>query len=239
MSHESSHRAPDASASSREHVSFSIEINTVQAQEEYEQGNNEYMLLGEKSHPVLFYRESLGLGASFYVYRYRDRWEFQVILDGQKAAEFILRQKPDRLMIEHRLVRPESKRAGINGTLLLQKTEAYVRFLQTTGCLDGLTMLGIDAGQKEVIEWARKNGFRFQTQSAQDEFERLSRGEIAGYRLDVTESFQTEGIYRRGYMMKEDQYEAWKAENEKRVQTGQEPLAAGIMAVRFSLEKDI
>lgn len=229
-----------------EHIPFPIHIDMHLAQAMCREANEAYVFEGQQK-PVCYYQELLAEKIDYRVYRYKDTWEFQLIDHRHKTAELVFHDNEHRLELTHRLVRPESKQRGVTGTVFLQKTEAYLRFLRERQLVDAEKPLGLNAGQKEVIEWAQKNGFRFERDEDQALFEQIVKNEAGEHVLDVVDAVPTDGFSRRGYMMTRERHDAWQSENERLKQENarrgpdeQLPLvSAARAAVRFQLVKDL
>lgn len=233
MSHEGP-RSNRAEPPPPERISFPLQIHREEARRGYAHAQPIFEARRDKQQ-VLFYQESLGPSAEYRVYRFDDRWEFQLLYEDRVVGDFVFKEERHALHLQHRLV--EAKALGVTGTMFLKKAEDYLAFLQEEGVLLPTKPLLLNAGQKEVILWALKNGFAFDPPEQKQAFEDIVSDEEGFYRTDVEDIPEKNGFVRRGYILSVPQHAAWEAENALRREAGHVLIHASDRAIRFQLVK--
>ena len=217
-----------------EHILFPVTIDEQRARIVYARAAPRFRERGDKTR-VIFYEEILAPEISYLVYRFDDRWDFQLVHQGRKIGNMVFREGPSALSLEHRQV--EAKEIGVTGTMFLQKAEAYLSFLWQQGVLDEHKSLRLHAGQREVILLALKNGFAFDPPAQEESFRAIVNGSEPDYALDVDDLPEQDGYVRKGYIVPKAEYEQWKKDSAEREKLGHEPVHVGRIAKRFQLVK--
>lgn len=223
----------EQTTSSPEHIPFPVTIDERRARDGYARAEPRFRERGDKTR-VIFYEETLTPETTYLVYRFDDRWDFQLIHQGKKVGNMVFREVPWALSLEHRRV--ESQGIGVTGTMFLQKAEAYLSFLRQQGVLDDRKSLMLNAGQKDVVLWALKNGFAFDPPEQSGLFKAIVDG-APDYVVDVDDLPEEDGYVRKGYIVPKADYEQWKKDCLERSGLGHEPIHAGRVAKRFQLVK--
>lgn len=189
---------------------------------------------GGLSEAVLFYDEQLSPKARYVVRRLENRWIFDLVYENKLVAELALAMTQDELDIHHRLVR--SQDLGVNGSLFLQKAEAYLGFLRKKGWVPDVP-LSMSVAQVPVVHWALKNGFVFQEEKDQQFFERLLKGEESGYCVDGVDLPNERGVIREGYIVQRSIYEGWRRGVSHIGPKDDVPVPLGSLSMRLKLIK--
>lgn len=226
--------AREQTTSSPERMPFPVTIDECRAKDGYKRAEPRFRERGDKTR-IIFYEETLTPETTYLVYRFDDRWDFQLIHQGKKVGNMVFRERPSALSLEHRQV--NAKEIGVTGTMFLQKAEAYLSFLRQQGVIDKGKSFMMNAGQKEVILWALKNGFVFDPPEQRELFKAIVSGLDPDYALDVEDLPEQDGYVRKGYIVPKADYEEWKKNNLERERLGHEPVHAGRVAKRFQLVK--
>lgn len=187
----------------------------------------------EESYPVAF-KEVLPAAMEYRVYMKDGTLVFQLLQnETDKLAEFIIKDNGKGFEIQHRLV--QSQDQGISGTDFLKKTEGYFRILMEKQLIPRKPLL-LDVGQKEVLEWALKNGFTFEDPAEAQTYATLH--EHPELRTDITDTTDPE-MTKSGYIMSQNAYEQWADENTRRAAKGEKLVPAQNASLRFHLKKDL
>ncbi len=213
-------------------ISFSTTIDRERADSFLEQART----LREQ-HPdraVTLYGEKLDADAEYFIRQEGDALHFKLALDGNILAELIFRIEGDVIRFTHRRV--ESQARGVNGTLFLKKAETYFRYLKERRLISNNAVLHLNAGQKNVIEWALQNGFAFTDEQQALFFFKVKSDDTY---LTNASDFTDDGYERRGYIFNKTSHVEWLEENERRRMMGEKRITAAQAALRFELTKEI
>lgn len=193
---------------------------------------------------VIIYKEKITDNLNFVVYRSEVGFAFLLLTkDEERRAMFIFKLKGDKLSLEHRVVNPELKEQGINGSMILKKAEEYVRVLLTVKEIKDIREFEIEAGQTEVIDWALKNGYKFRDSRKESLYQKLKSSPkevpIATEEgtVRITDDFKQGNLY-GGYVILEEMYDEATAHVKERREQGKEPDLRPD-SVRFELAKEI
>ncbi len=162
-------------------------------------------------------------------------FQFELFADnGERVADLIFSEREDGYDMVHRQV--FSKDIGINGTSFLKKAEDYLGILMSGRAIDQMPLLIKNVKQKQVIEWALKNGFTFK-----DNSERLLYDELmqSGDFVLASDTVVSGGITRDEFILKKEVFEAWETENTRRRESGEPLISADKPAFKFNLIKDL
>lgn len=182
------------------------------------------------------YKEKIADNLSYEI-DFRGPFIYFFVIDenDNTLSNFIFRIEEDNFTLQHRTVSKELKKLSISGSLLLKKSEEFLRILLEKYD-SNINKIIIESGQVGVTNWALKNGYQFKDEKEKEKYNKIISGEEDGY--VVTNDFVVDDKY-NDYIFTKDNYEKAKIAFSAKREDDKKEVDLRKFSERFELIKEI